>query len=244
LSQPPVGSVQTLSLHLLGPFRARRNGRPVVIPNSSARILAYVALHAAASRCEVAGALWPDVPQARASSDLRTALWRLQACGADFVDSTGQTLSLREAVVVDVDAVIEWTAAALSASVGVLELSGPPQGIERELLPGWDDEWLEHPRERIRLLGLQAFESVAERLLTAGRAAEALPYLLRVTQMEPLRESAQQLMLELHLRQRNVHEAVRHYQRYRTLVRRELGIEPGIGIRSLISRYIPGVVAD
>lgn len=244
MSEPLLaGSAPTLSVHLLGPFRARKDAQPVAIPTSSARLLAYLALHTAAARSEVAGALWPDVPQARANSDLRTALWRLHLSGSDFVDSTGQTLSLRGTVDVDVHAVSEWTAAVLSTSLGPT-VPRPPQGIGRDLLPDWDDEWLEHPRERLRLLTVQACESAAERLLTAGRAAEALPYLLQVTQMEPLRESAQQLMVELHLRQRNVHEAVRQYRRYRSLVRRDLGIEPGIGIQSLISRHFPGLLAD
>lgn len=216
----------------------------VVIPNSSARVLAYLAVHAATSRSEVAGALWPDVPQARANSDLRTALWRLQAGGADFIDSNGQALSLADAVEVDVGTVADWATAALSAPVGASELPQPPRDSGRELLPGWNDEWLEHPRESLRLLTVQAFESAAERLLGVGRTAEALPYLLHVTQMDPLRESAQELMLELHLRQRNVHEAIRQYRRYRELVRRDLGLEPGVGIRSLMSRHVPRLLAD
>jgi DNA-binding SARP family transcriptional activator len=227
-----------LSLHLLGPFRARRGEHATPLPRSAARVLAYLAIHSAASRQQVSGALWPDVPQSRASSDLRTALWRLQRVADEFVLVGGETLAISERVAVDVQQVVDW---ATRTVAGTGELP-PPRGSGRELLPGWDEEWLEDARERIRLLTVQAFESVAERLLTAGRPAEALPHLLQVTEIDPLRESAQQLMVELHLRQRNVHEALRQYRRYERLVRRDLGIEPGVGLRSLLSRYAPNLV--
>lgn len=227
-----------MSLHLLGPFRARRDDHALPLPRSAARVLAYLAVHAAASRHQVSGALWPDVPQSRASSDLRTALWRLHRVADDFLVVGGETLALSEHVVVDLHQVTDWA----TRSVGGAGDIPSPRGTGREVLPGWDEEWLEDVRERTRLLTVQALESLAERLLTAGRPAEALPYLLRVTEIDPLRESAQQLMVELHLRQRNVHEALRQYRRYERLVRRDLGIEPGVGLRSLISRYAPNLV--
>ncbi|GAA4671767.1 AfsR/SARP family transcriptional regulator [Phytohabitans rumicis] len=234
-----TGLAAQLSLHLLGPFRARRGEHPVTLPRSAARVLAFLAIHSAASRQQVSGALWPDVPQSRASSDLRTALWRLHRAADEFVLVGGETLAISELVAVDVQQVTDWATQTV-ASAG--DRPPPPRGSGRELLPGWDEEWLEDARERIRLLTVQAFESVAERLLTAGRPAEALPYLLQVTEIDPLRESAQQLMVELHLRQRNVHEALRQYRRYERLVRRDLGIEPGVGLRSLLSRYAPNLV--
>jgi DNA-binding SARP family transcriptional activator len=85
-----------LSLHLLGPFRARRGEHPASLPRSAARVLAYLAIHSAASRQQVSGALWPDVPQARASSDLRTALWRLQRVADEFLLVGGETLAISE----------------------------------------------------------------------------------------------------------------------------------------------------
>ena len=226
-----------LTLHLLGPFRARRGDHAVPLPRSAARVLAYLAVHSAASRQQVSGALWPEVPQSRASSDLRTALWRLQRVADEFLLVGGETLALAEQVTVDLHQVSDWATRAVGGGGDIPS----PRGSGRELLPGWDEEWLEDARERIRLLTVQGFESLAERLLTAGRPAEALPYLLQVTEIDPLRESAQQLMVELHLRQRNVHEALRQYRRYERLVRRDLGIEPGVGLRSLLSRYAPNL---
>ncbi|GAA4455158.1 AfsR/SARP family transcriptional regulator [Phytohabitans houttuyneae] len=210
----------------------------MTIARSSARVLAVLAVHGPASRAEVSGLLWPESPQSRASSDLRTALWRLQRTGADFLDLDGQTLAIAERVAVDLASASEWAKNVVHGAWPATETPPPPDGCDRELLTGWDEPWLEHPREHVRMLTVQAIEVAAQRLLTAGRPAEALPYLLQVMRMDPLRESAAQLLVELHLVQRNVHEAVRQYRRYRDLVRADLGIEPGIGMRSLVSRYL------
>jgi hypothetical protein len=157
-----------LSLHLLGPFRARRGEHPASLPRSAARVLAYLAIHSAASRQQVSGALWPDVPQARASSDLRTALWRLQRVADEFLLVGGETLAISEQVAVDVQQVTDW---ATRTVAGTGELP-PPRGSGRELLPGWDEEWLEDARERIRLLTVQALESCSRspRSTLSGRA--------------------------------------------------------------------------
>lgn len=243
-AEEPKDATSELRVHLLGPFRALRDGQPVPLPRGSCRVLAYLALHGTASRGEVAADLWPEATPARASSDLRTALWRLQSADVGFMYSEGQTLALCATVVVDAHQVAEWAMAVLAAPVTTFEPPPVPPGSERELLPGWDEEWLDHHRERARLLTVQAFESAGERLLANGRTAEALPYLLRVTQLDPFRESAQQLLLQLHLRQRNVHEALRQYRRYRELVRRDLGMEPSAGLRALLSGYLPDLPGD
>jgi len=228
------------TMQLLGGFRVRSDGHLLMLPDRARRVLACVALIAGdATRREIAGRLWPDVTQARANADLRTTLWRLQRLGAGLVVTTGDMLSLGE-VSVDVHAVEEWIQTAIAPPVMLGEHpSTPPPGAGRVLLSGWDDEWLEQPRERLRLLQLQAFESLAGRLLASGRLAEALPHAITVVQASPLRESANQLMVEIHLRQGNVAEAVHHFELYQDRLRRELGVDPGLAITSLLGRFLP-----
>jgi two-component SAPR family response regulator len=170
-------------------------------------------------------------------------LWRLQRVCSGLVVVSRDLLTL-SGVTVDVHAVEEWITAAITPPLTLGERPcAPPPGAGRPLLSGWEDDWVEQPRERLRLLQLQAFESLAGRLLSAGRPAEALPHAIAVMQAAPLRESANQLMIEIHLRQGNVNEAVRHYERYRALTRSELGVEPGLGITSLLGRFLPVAAA-
>jgi DNA-binding SARP family transcriptional activator len=222
----------------MGVLRARAGGRPLLFSGAAQRVLAYLALHEAAGRAQVAGALWPDQPQPRADSDLRTALWRLQRISREFAEVSGGVLALRESVAVDVREITAWAIAEISpAAMLATDRCQPPPGAGLELLPGWDEPWLEAPRTRLRMLQTQAYECVAARLLAAGRVPEALPFALQVLQSDPLRESAQHLMMEIHLRQGNVGEALRQYRQYRALLRAELGIAPGLRVTALIGQY-------
>lgn len=203
------------------------------------RILAYLALNGVAGRAQLAGALWPDHTQAQAQSDLRTALWRLQQVTRAFVESSGELLCLRESIVVDVNEVMVWANEAISpTTVTLMERTEPPRGAGLELLPGRVDPWLEPHRIRLQMLQTQAYECVASRLLAAGRVPEALPFALQVLQTDPLRESAQHLMLEIHLRQGNVGAALQQYAAYRELLASELGIEPGLRVTTLVGQYV------
>jgi DNA-binding SARP family transcriptional activator len=187
----------------------------------------------------MAGQLWPDVPQHRASADLRTALWRLQKVEPGLVDVAGDQVSLHHTVGVDVRELEEWIAATIAPpTMSGADLGPVPRGAGRVLLPGWDEEWLVQARERLRLLQLLAFESAASRLLAEDRPREALPYALSVVQSAPMRESANHLMIEIHLRQGNVADSLHHFEQYRTLMRNELGVEPGTGITSMMAQFL------
>jgi DNA-binding SARP family transcriptional activator len=224
---------------MLGVFRAFTASRACVFSGTAQRILAYLALNGAAARAQLAGELWPDHSQSQAQSDLRTALWRLHQVSRAFVESTGDLLSLHESISVDVDDVIAWANEAISpTTMTFTERNEPPRGAGLELLPGRSDSWLEPHRTRLRMLQTQAYECVAARLLAAGRVPEALPYALQVLQGDPLRESAQHLMLEIHLRQGNVGAALQQYEAYRVLLAGELGIEPGLRVTTLVGQYV------
>lgn len=233
------GGGLTARLRLMGFFRGGIGRTSLPFAGAAQRVLAYLAVHQAASRSAVAGSLWPEASQARALADLRTVLWRMQRVSREFVSADGEALYLNETVAVDAHVVEAWTAAAISpAAISVTERVQPPQGAGLELLPGWSDPWLDAPRTRLWMLQMQAYECVAARLLAAGRVPEALPFALHVLQADPLRESAQQLMMEVHIRQGNVGEALRQYERYRSLLWAELGIAPGLRVTALIGQYV------
>ncbi|SDD02794.1 transcriptional activator domain-containing protein [Rhodococcus tukisamuensis] len=78
-----------------------------------------------------------------------------------------------------------------------------------ELLPSWDEDWLMLAREQLRQLWMHALEASARRLLDAGMIPQAIDQLLVVVAEEPLRESAQALLIEAYLREGNMCEARR-----------------------------------
>ncbi|GAA2015096.1 hypothetical protein GCM10009839_07800 [Catenulispora yoronensis] len=90
-------------LRLLDGFALEAGTRQVHLSKTLQRLVAFVALRRRATRSLVVGTLWPDSDEAKACGRLRTALWRLQQCGAPLLVASGETLRLHETVWVDVD---------------------------------------------------------------------------------------------------------------------------------------------
>src|SRR3954471_20155816 len=79
------------------------------VPEGSKRLLVLVALSSGrVDRRKAAGQLWPDGDDARASGNLRSALWRLKGAGIDVLGPDGTMLRLRGGTVVDVDVLSAW----------------------------------------------------------------------------------------------------------------------------------------
>lgn len=107
-------------------------------------------------------------------------------------------------------------------------------GVALDLLPGWYDDWALVERERMRQRVLHALEALSQRLVRAGRFAEAVETALLAVGAEPLRESAQRALIEVHFAEGNWVEGWRNYQAYRDLLRRELGVEPSADLVALL----------
>lgn len=103
-----------------------------------------------------------------------------------------------------------------------------------ELLPDWDDDWIAFERARLRQLCVHALEALCRRLSLAGRDGRAIDAGLAAVAAEPLRESAQRVLISAHLREGNVTEARRQYPSYRELLWESLGIEPSESLRALV----------
>ena len=213
-------------LRLLEGFRLHDGGAEVRTPNSVRRIVAFLGLHGRVGRTELAGTLWPDVPDHNAHANLRTALWRMNRLGTTPLVAGQETLALTTAVEVDVALFVETARRVLhqdtpldSGTLSALTAGG-------DLLPGWYDDWVLFERERLRQLRMHALEALSARLSAAGRHAEAIEAALGAVRLEPLRESATRTLITAHLAENNVVEAVRQFEAFRELLINELGVRP------------------
>ncbi|RKR92292.1 DNA-binding SARP family transcriptional activator [Micromonospora pisi] len=227
----PPGTVQ---LFLLDGFRLLRAGTPTVVPRGLQRVIALIGLRPGATRTHLAGLLWPDTPEERALSRLRTALWRLRRNGACPVVTTGGAVRLDAQVEVDVDDLVR-------AAARVRE-GGDPRWAEgvlaagrHDLLPGWYDDWVLVERERLRQLRLHTLEQVARAYLRAGQHGEALQAALEAMRAEPLRETPHRLIVQVHLDEGNAYEALHAFYAYRQLILSELQLEPSNAMRALLN---------
>jgi DNA-binding SARP family transcriptional activator len=214
-------------LRLLDGFELRCEGESVTLPFRTQRVLAFLALHdRPLLRAYVCGSLWLETTEDRARANLRSALWRLHRPGYALIEAFGSQLRLSPDIAVDVREAERIARRLLDATAGLgsSELDQLVHG--RELLPGWYDEWVLLERERFRQLRLHALESVCKRLTAEGRFGEATEAGLAAVATEPLRESANRVLIEAHLAEGNVHEARAQYRKYRDVLHQELDVEP------------------
>jgi DNA-binding SARP family transcriptional activator len=221
---------QSYTLCLLGGFRLSSPSNAIVVRPSTRRLVALLAVVGALSRGAAAARLWPDVGSPRDASNLRTVLWRLRQDAPGLIHRQGDELRLGE-IACDLREIRDWARRTL-----VGEQPWPlPEHASAELLPSWDEEWLIEPREELRILQLQALELAAQRFLMSGRLPEACSSALAAVRMDPLRESATRLLIEIHLREGNTLDALRRFNRFRDLLEREVGVGPSPAVRALVA---------
>jgi DNA-binding SARP family transcriptional activator len=220
---------------LLGRFELTCGGVRVQVPMSAQRVLAFVALHEhSVLRAHVAGSLWLETSEARAHANLRSALWRLHRCGGRLVDATCNGLRLGAEVHVDLREAEAVARRIISDADPSSHVSPEVLVLAGDVLPDWYDEWVLLERERFRQLRLRALETLSDRLVEAGRLAEALDAAQAAVGAEPLRESAHRALVRVHLVEGNAGEAVRQYRLFRHLLGEQLGLEPSERMEELM----------
>lgn len=224
-------------LTLLGGFSLHAELGKVPLGSSPQRVVALLALHGSAlRRGYVAGLLWGDSTEARASGCLRSALWKLRVSDLGVVRTHGDSLALSPDVDVDVRQVTNLARAVIVGNFGEETFALVDSCYSAELLPGWHDDWVLSARERHRQLILHALELLCEHLTTAGRFGAAVLAGLTAVDREPLRESAHRALMKVHLAEGNAGEAIRRYQQYEAIAARDLGVGPSTMMRSLLSK--------
>ncbi len=212
LSDLPGGPEFRLDLSVLGPMELRRDGELVEDENWLRRervrmLCGYLVHHPNASRRDVCAALWPDLEETKALSNLRVNLRLfLQVLEPDrptgvpswFLDTEGPVLSLRPdrlgIDVVEFDQLVDDARAADARGIPgeALELYRRAADLFRgDYLDGRVfDHWAEFERIRIRSAAALACARVAELLLAKGEPETSMRYASRALLNEPLLERA------------------------------------------------------
>lgn len=223
-------------VHLFGGPYVIVDGYRRSVPEGSKRLLAFVALrHWPVERRYVAGTLWPVRDDGRAAGNLRSALWRLRGAGIDVLCCDKWSLSLVAGVRVDTRDLGAWADRVIVGRPRPEDLARIHLDTDAlDLLPGWYDDWTILERERLRQRLLHALESLSALLSGLGRHADAVESALAAVSAEPLRESAQRMLIKAYLAERNWYEARRALDAYRDLLARELGVPPSADLVALV----------
>jgi DNA-binding SARP family transcriptional activator len=203
------------------------------------RLLALLALSdTGAHRSGAAERLWPDSSAKRAAGNLRSALWHgRRVADSTVIECVGSRLKMSRSVVVDFHRVQRQATGALSDPSLLTDVACDSlvAALGRELLPEWSEDWLVVERQRWEQIRLYALEGLAEALLERQRYLAAMKTALAAIAVEPVRETAHRTVVQVHLAQGNPASAIMHYQRYRSLLRRELGVEPSSRLMRLVA---------
>jgi DNA-binding SARP family transcriptional activator len=225
---------------LLGSFSVTIDGEPVAgLPTGSQRLLAFLALNRSSiSRTTVAGTMWPDVTAQRAGDSLRSALARLGAEARAGMLTESDGLALGAGVVIDYVQARALAHRLLDSDTPIFDGDLAATAIATlscELLPGWDDDWVVIEADEWRHLRATGLEALANRLLAAGRFAEAEGAARAAMRVDPLRETPHATLISIHLADGNQSDALAAYDSYRAILRGALDIEPTERLRLLLA---------
>lgn len=245
-----VGSA--VQLQLLGDwFLTIVDGRPdaievVKLPSGPQHLIALLALQHRCARTQAAATLWPDCTDEVAAARLRAVLWRLRhrhAGAPPLLEVDDCSLALSPEVAVDVhnlQAGAEVLIHAVDSTDEAVEAAANAVLHSAELLPGWYDDWVLAAREKLQYLRLGALDALASHRRRQRRSHEALQAARAATAIEPLHESAHRVIVQTHIDDGDIVEAVRQYDYFRTMLHRELGLPPSDLFKALIEPYRAG----
>ncbi|HEY3240998.1 MAG TPA: BTAD domain-containing putative transcriptional regulator [Acidimicrobiia bacterium] len=242
---------QVLEFHLLGAFEVAAGGRVAVVGSPKQRaLLAMLVVHLnrVVPLDAIVEELWGERLPASASASVQSLVSRLRRSLSDLCPEAGSCLRGREP-----GYVLEADPAQVDANrfeelftrgreaVQRGEPEAATEALERALAL-WrgpaladlsDRRFARLEASRLEEARLAAVEELAEAELTLGHPAKALARLEPHVAEHPLRERAWgQIMVALYRLGRQA-DALRAYQRIRSILREELGLEPTPSLRRL-----------
>ena len=180
------------------------------------------------SRDALAADLWPDADGA-SSAALRQALWLVRHGLADagvradaILEVETDTVGLRPDVqlLLDTDRFERCARSAGCSTETAVEL------YRGDLVEGLGHECFAAERERLSDLYEDALREVGEQRLQRGDLAGARAAAEQLLARDPLREEAHALIIAIHGRAGSRSQVVRQYRRLRSVLVRELDVEP------------------
>lgn len=220
-------------LRLLGRWQLVADGEDIELGHREERLVALLGLTGRSSRLHVAGILWPESTDAQALASLRRAVLQTRRRCPGLLQADRLNIELDPDVAVDV-AEVRRTAAATEDTIAEDGAALLGQVVGEELLPGWYDDWVLPEREDLGQLRVKAFDRIARHALEADDLALVVAAARAASDVDPLLESAAELVIRAHLARGDVGSALLEFGRYRDALREELGVTPSRTLQELI----------
>jgi DNA-binding SARP family transcriptional activator len=234
-----------LTIRLLGAPEARIAGAPLVLHDHKARaLLYYLAVTGRPhTRDHLATLLWSESPDSNARHSFRSSLYHIRQAlhnqGSDeALAGDGDLVYLKlDHSACDVAHFRQLLkAGSESALVEAISLYRGPllQGFTLGDVPLFE-EWLRCEESELNQAYLTALQRLASWAEQRQSWNEAISYVQRIVQLDPLAEEAQQRLIALYIRNGAVGQALRQYHQFETGLRQELGLTPSPATQALVS---------
>ncbi|WP_090099381.1 AfsR/SARP family transcriptional regulator [Lentzea jiangxiensis] len=201
---------------------------------------------------EIIRAIWGDDAPPTARGTVRTYVYRLRKLLDDDTrpdrtvlrsDGSGYQLVLADNQL-DLSRFLGSVRAAETAvsthdiRQAVVLLHAAMDELKDEPLRGVSGEWAETERRRLGQLAVRTVELMSEQQLALGGRVDVLDQLMAVAEAEPLRERVHELLMRALCHGGRPSEALTVYERLRTTLREELGVDPSPALRELHTRVL------
>ncbi len=226
---------------------------PVKFPRrKSGALLGYLAFHAGQThlRQNLAEVLWPDSAPEAGRISLRVALSELRAA-LEKAHPSGDALILSDKMEVRFNSEIVATdvkefEAILKQASGASNLNARARGLcdavdlyRGELLRGHEESWIVPEARCLEEAFFVAVRQLLELLEAGGDHQRALRYAHHAVNADPLREESHFELIRLCATQGHADDAVLHFRRLETILRRNFHREPALETRELVALLLP-----
>lgn len=195
-----------------------------------AAVLAYLALEGPTSRSKLAGLLWPGVAERPARNNLVQTLRRLKK--TTELDLVVGDDSLKLSEVLEVDIATLNVLAFRNKYDELLNVTGELLPYDYDDLPQFSD-WLLLEREKLSNLRREALTSLIKQNEKESNYEAALKHAHALLQLDKVDEETYRLTMRLHYLTGNRAEAMKVFERCKTVLQNELGVEPSLETHKL-----------
>ncbi len=211
--------------------------------NKVKAILIYVAVTGeTCSRDTLLGLLWPDAPEKKARTSLRSALYNLQKQLPNALAVSRKSVAIASDCALMLDSA-NFNNGAMADDVNMVRQA---MGLYKDdFLAGFNiddapgfEYWCVVEQERLRHLAVTGLERLAVHDETHGDTTAAIRSLRRLLALEAWRESTHRHIMLLLARAGEYNGAIKQYQHCRSVLDEELGVPPMPETEALYQRII------
>jgi DNA-binding SARP family transcriptional activator/predicted ATPase len=248
-----ITTTDAIQIRLFGNLHISVAGSPVTAVNTNRlhSLIAWLILQGDVPqpRERLASLLWPESNGAQARTNLRQLLHHLKrALPAECVSLRADHFAVhwQQDDSCSIDVVQFQSAIAQAASAkergdvtGEAEqLAAAAQIYADDLLPTLYDDWLKPLRQDYRNRLSTALHRLASLLEEQSKIPAAIPLAERLVAHDSLSETNYQLLIRLHAANNDRASALRTYHQCMTVLRREMGVQPGPATMALFQSVL------